>query len=81
MWTSAGGRCRRCRTTPIAGIAGAAALQRGVDRVGPGLLRHAGSGALDLGEYMCNDLASVRPSPARWKSLAHDRRLLRTINA
>src|SRR5437870_5932587 len=25
-------------------------------------LRHAGTGALDLGEYVCNELASVRPT-------------------
>jgi hypothetical protein len=31
----------------------------GSDLVG---LQHAGSGALDLGEYVCNDLASVRPT-------------------
>jgi len=31
----------------------------GSDLVG---LRHAGPGALDLGEYVCNDLASVRPT-------------------
>jgi hypothetical protein len=31
----------------------------GSDLVG---LRHAGTGVLDLGEYVCNDLASVRPT-------------------
>jgi hypothetical protein len=31
----------------------------GSDLVG---LRHAGSGVLDLGEYVCNDLVSVRPT-------------------
>jgi hypothetical protein len=25
-------------------------------------LQHAGSGVLDLGQYVCNDLASVRPT-------------------
>jgi len=45
------------RTTAGAGVPG-----RGVDRVGPGRAADAGSGVLDLGEYVCNELVSVRPA-------------------
>jgi len=63
MWTSPGGSCRRCRTTrtakppperlPYSRVSIGSDLAR---------LQHAGSGVLDLGEYVCNDLVSVRPT-------------------